>query len=212
MLHRPGRRREGGAALVISLLLLAVLLLLGSGTLTNSRLEIQIARNDEKVKRALVTAEYAMTLGEQKIEQAKHHLDLGFGYREGYYVYSRDRNTRLQWQDLTWDDRDSIDVVTFFATQDDPNPAGLPTRPPLLEDEHEHPRLIFEEKFFKRDSLTIGQGLSRGIWYFNVAAHAGYARWTVAQRPGTTHPRLTYNERYPGTRTVLQSVYAKRYN
>src|SRR5262245_14512381 len=57
-------RQEHGAALVVSLLLLAVLLLVGSGALTTSRIETQVAGNDEKVKQALLSAEYALALGE----------------------------------------------------------------------------------------------------------------------------------------------------
>ncbi|MGE3541426.1 MAG: PilX N-terminal domain-containing pilus assembly protein [Candidatus Tectimicrobiota bacterium] len=206
MPHHHQRRREDGAALVISLLMLAVLLILGSGALTNSRVELQIASNDDKAKRALITAEYGMSLGEDSIEQVLHQLNLGLGHTPGHYV------RQPPWHTLTWDDRDSIDVGRFFAVPGAPNPANLPPLPPLLRDAHELPRIMLEEKFFKRHSLTTGQGAPKGISYFNVTAHGGRAKWTAAQRPGATHPTITYNERYPDTRIIIQSTYAKRYN
>ena len=79
-------QRENGAALVISLLMLAVLLLVGSGSLTTSRIETQIAGNDAKVKQALLAAEYAMALGEYTMEQAARQLDLDFGQVTGRYT------------------------------------------------------------------------------------------------------------------------------
>ena len=63
-------RRENGAALVISLLMLAVLLVVGSGTLTTSRIETQIASNDTKGKQVLLAAEYALAVGESTVQQA----------------------------------------------------------------------------------------------------------------------------------------------
>ena len=208
MPHRHRLRREDGAVLIISLLMLAVLFILGSGTLTNSRIETQIVRNDDKAKRVLVTAEYGMALGEQSIEQALRQLDLGLGRTTGYYV----RRAQPRWQNLTWDDRDSADVRSFFAVQGVPNTSNLPPLPPTLHDPHDLPRIMVEEKFFKRHSLTIGQGQPKGIWYFDVAAHAGRAHWTPIQRPGETNPTITYDERYPDTRIVIQSTYAKRYD
>lgn len=199
--NRQGR--EDGAALVISLLMLAILLLIGSGALTNSRIETQIVSNDAKAKRALFAAEYAMALGEHLVEQARHAHDLGFGQATGRYLHG----TRPQWGALTWDDRDSVDITTWFAVPGQPNPQNLPALSSVLQDEHEHPRLLLEEQFFKRDSLTTGQGLPRGVWYMQVAAHGGRARWTAEQRPN-----VAYDERYPGARVVLHSVYAKRYN
>lgn len=201
-------RRESGAALVISLLMLTVLLLVGSGSLTTSRIETQITGNDEKVKQALLAAEYAMALGENTVEQAARQLDLDFGQVTGRY----NMKTQPKWDDCKWDDRDSIDIVAYFADPTNPLPSDLPPLPPTLQDAHDRPRLMIEEKHFAPHSLAIGIKPQAGIWYFNVAAHGGRAKWTPTEKPGATDLDITYNDRYQGTRVVLQSVYAKRYN
>lgn len=221
-------RRENGAALVVSLLLLAVLLLIGSGSLTTSRIETQIAENDEKVKQALQAAEYALTLGENTIEQTQRQTDLDFrstgdastrfnptaGTSRLYNpsgLYQRKQQPT--WNTCTWDDRDSIDIATYFADRNNPLTSGRPPLPPTLQDApRDRPRVMIEEKHFEPYSLTIGTKPQAGVGYFNVSAHGGRARWTPDERAGTTHPNITYNDRYPGTRVVIQSVYAKRYN
>ena len=71
MLHPWSMRREDGAAFVMSLVLLSILFVVGSGTLTTSRIETQIASNDTKGKQVLFAAEYAMTLGESPVQQAE---------------------------------------------------------------------------------------------------------------------------------------------
>jgi len=63
MHHLYSIRREHGAALVISLLLLVVLFVVGSGALTTSRIETQIASNDTKGKQVLLAAEYTLAVG-----------------------------------------------------------------------------------------------------------------------------------------------------
>jgi len=69
---------------------------------------------------------------------------------------------------------------------------------------------MVEHKHIEYDDLVIGKP-KRGTTYFHVSAHGARSRWTAEERPGLTHPEITYNDRYPGTRVVLQSIYAKRY-
>ena len=116
-----------------------------------------------------------------------------------------------------WDDRDSMDVTTHFADPATRLPAHKPPLPPTLQDPHDRPRLMVEMKHVEYDDLTIGRGPKPGIWYLNVSAHGARAKWTALDnsqpddRPGATYPQITYNDRYPGARVVIQSIYAKRY-
>jgi len=234
-MHNPGCiQRENGAALVISLLLLAVLLLVGSGALTTSRIETQIAGNDEKIKQALLTAEYALALGENALERATEPPQFGAatGSEEcGFTVKANDPppsssgrypvGTQPKWNKLTWDDRDSIDVTTYFAPAD---PTAPPLPPPLV-NAHARPRVVIAAKCLRRDGPGFAEGA--GVWYFDVAAHGGQSKWTALgdncklepdatkackeDRPGEKNPEITYTDRYHGTRVIIQSVYAKRY-
>jgi hypothetical protein len=213
MYNPGGIQHERGAALVVSLLMLAVLLLVGSGALTTSKIETQVAGNDEKVKQALLAAEYALALGESTVERVPSVNDMGFGGSidtRGPRVGGRyNKDEQPKWNELTWDDRDSVDIREYFAN---PNDANLPPLPPTLQP-NEFPRLMISKKYYKRDDLSIGiKDPPAGIFFANITAHGGRAQWTAFDRPGATNPNITYNERYPWTRIVIQSVYAKRYN
>src|SRR5262249_41898458 len=68
IMHHPcGMRREKGAALVLSLLMLVILLVVGSGALTTSRIETQMASSDTKGKQVLLGAEFALAVGESAV-------------------------------------------------------------------------------------------------------------------------------------------------
>lgn len=226
-MHNPWSiRRENGAALVISLLMVAVLLIVGSGALTNSRIETQMASNDKKVKEALLAAEYAMALGESMVEQATSESDNDIGSLADRLTSLSarlyDMREQKPWDQLVWDDRDSMDVTVFFADAAG-LPANLPPVPPIfltddqprVLDPHKVPRLIIESKYRDYDSLV----LPHKAWttYVNVSAHGAWAKWTALgnglpdDKPGKDYPTITYNDRYPGTRVVIQSIYAKRY-
>lgn len=219
-MHRaPRPDRQEGAVLIVSLLMVATLLVVGSGTLTSSRLETQIASHDTKVRQELLAAEYALALGESSAEQAFSERDLAARLQQ-WKGELYNRNQQPAWRQCTWDDRDSIDVSTYFADPVTGLPAALPPLPPPLVDPHARPRLMLERKYTDDDSLTASKayGVKAGVTYINVSAHAAYARWTALgngqpdDRPGlTTTPPPAYQERYPGTRVVLQSLYAKRY-
>jgi len=209
-------QRESGTALVISLLLVVICLVVGSVTLTTSRIETQIASNDSKGKQALLAAEYAMALGESIVEQAASVGDLA-GTLAQFSGRLYGMKKQPAWDNCVWDDRDSMDVTTHFADPATRLPAHKPPLPPTLQDPHDRPRLMVEMKHVEYDDLTIGRGPKPGIWYLNVSAHGSRAKWTALgnsrpdDRPGATYPQITYNDRYPGARVVIQSIYAKRY-
>jgi hypothetical protein len=204
-------RRENGAALVISLLMLAVLLVVGSGTLTTSRIETQIAGNDTKGKQVLLAAEYALAVGESTVQQALGEIDLAnkLTGRSGR-LYGKQQQPA--WDSCVWDDRDSMDVTAYFTDPIHPLPI-----PQMFQDPHDRPRLMVERKHIEYDDLVLGKPRT-GISYLNVTAHGARARWTALgnnqpdDKPGATHTQMTYNDRYPGTRIVIQSIYAVRYN
>ena len=209
-------RRENGTALVLSLLLVIIFLVVGSVTLTTSRIETQIASNDSKGKLALWAAEYAMALGENIVEQAASVDDLA-GTLAQFSGRLYGMKKQPAWDKCVWDDRDSIDVTPYFADPTTSLPAHKPPLPPTLQDPHDRPRLMIEMKHIEYDDLTIGRGPKSGILYLNVSAHGARAKWTALgnsrpdDRPGVTYPQITYNDRYPGARVVIQSIYAKRY-
>lgn len=111
--------------------MMTVVLVVGSGSLTNNRIESQIASHDTKARQALLAAEYALTLGESTVEQA---LDESYinqsqaNLPKGFYG----QNLQPPWHKCTWDDRDSVDVSTYFADPVTRIPATLPPLPPAL--------------------------------------------------------------------------------
>ena len=211
MRHLGSIRREHGAALVISLLLLVVLFVVCSGTLTTTRIETQIASNDTKGKQVLLAAEYALAVGENTVQQAWRESDLAAKLTSlSGRLYSKQQQPG--WDKCVWDDRDSIDVTAYFT---DPT-RQLPI-PQMFQDPHDRPRLMIERKHVEYDDLVIGKPRT-GISYVNVTAHGARARWSALgnqqpdDKPGATYTQITYDQRYPGTRVVIQSIYAIRYN
>jgi Tfp pilus assembly protein PilX len=221
-MHQPcSMRRETGAALVLSLVLLAILLVVGSGTLTTSRIETQIASSDTRGKQVLLAAEYALAVGESTVQQAgcesgcENALEDTLASHTGR-LYSKGQQPA--WPNCVWDDRDSMDTRPYF--RDPTNP------PPMFQDPHDRPRLMVERKHIEYDSLSLSN--RSGITYVSVSAHGGRAQWTALgptkcqleqnptkvcqeDKPGATNTQITYNDRYPGARVVLQSIYAIRY-
>jgi hypothetical protein len=204
---------------VISLLVMATLLVVGAGTLTTSRIETQMARYDLNVRHASLAAEYALALGESTVEQALNEQDLAAKLTH-FSGRLYDKKQQPAWNKCFWDDRDSIDVSHYFQHPTTQLSTTLPPLPPPLRDAHDRPRLMVERKYSADDSLSAPKtyGNKAGVTYVHVSAHGARARWTALgngqpdDRPGLTSPSPpTYNERYPGTRVVLQSMYAKRY-
>ena len=211
MYHLGSIRCEHGAALVISLLLLVVLFVVSSGTLTTSRIETQIANNDAKGKQVLLAAEYALAVGENTVQQAASEGDLADNLTSlSGRLYGKQQQP--PWDKCVWDDRDSIDVTAYFT---DPT-RRLPV-PQMFQEPHDRPRLMIERKHIEYDDLVVGKPRT-GISYLNVTAHGARAQWTTLgnnqpdDKPGATYTQITYNERYLGTRVVIQSIYAVRYH
>jgi len=211
MYHLGSIRCEHGAALVISLLLLVVLFVVSSGTLTTSRIETQIANNDTKGKQVLLAAEYALAVGENTVQQAASEGDLADNLTSlSGRLYGKQQQP--PWDKCVWDDRDSIDVTAYFT---DPT-RRLPV-PQMFQEPHDRPRLMIERKHIEYDDLVVGKPRT-GISYLNVTAHGARAQWTTLgnnqpdDKPGVTYTQITYNERYLGTRVVIQSIYAVRYH
>ncbi len=211
MYHLGSIRCEHGAALVISLLLLVVLFVVSSGTLTTSRIETQIANNDTKGKQVLLAAEYALAVGENTVQQAASEGDLADNLTSlSGRLYGKQQQP--PWDKCVWDDRDSIDVTAYFT---DPT-RRLPV-PQMFQEPHDRPRLMIERKHIEYDDLVVGKPRT-GISYLNVTAHGARAQWTTLgnnqpdDKPGATYTQITYNERYLGTRVVIQSIYAVRYH
>jgi len=211
MYHLGSIRCEHGAALVISLLLLVVLFVVSSGTLTTSRIETQIANNDTKGKQVLLAAEYALAVGENTVQQAWGERDLADNLTSlSGRLYGKQQQP--PWDKCVWDDRDSIDVTAYFT---DPT-RRLPV-PQMFQEPHDRPRLMIERKHIEYDDLVVGKPRT-GISYLNVTAHGARAQWTTLgnnqpdDKPGATYTQITYNERYLGTRVVIQSIYAVRYH
>ena len=211
MHHLCSIRREHGAALVIGLLLLVVLFVVGSGALTTSRIETQIASNDTKGKQVLLAAEYALAVGENTVQQAWSERDLADKLTSlSGWLYGKQQQPA--WDKCVWDDRDSLDVTAYFT-----DPTHQLPLPHMFQDPHDRPRLMIERKHIEYDDLVIGKPRT-GISYLNVTAHGARARWTALgnnqpdDKPGAMYTQITYNERYPGTRVVIQSIYAVRYN
>jgi Tfp pilus assembly protein PilX len=215
-------RHENGAALVLSLVLLAILLVVGSGTLTTSRIETQLASSDTRGKQVLLAAEYALAVGESTVQQAgcesscANALADTLASRAGR-LYGKGQQPA--WGNAFWDDSDSMDTKPYFRD---------PSEPPLMfQDPHDRPRLMMERKHIEYDSLSSSN--RSGITYVSISAHGGRAQWTALgpakcadelehhpkaceeDKPGVTNPQITYNGRYPGARVVLQSIYAIRY-
>jgi Tfp pilus assembly protein PilX len=204
-------RHEHGAALVISLLLLAVLFVVGTGALTTSRIETQIASSDMHGTQVLLAAEYALAVGENTVQQAWSEGALADKLTSlSGRLYGKQQQPA--WDKCLWDERDSIDVTAYFT-----DPIHRLPIPQMFQDPHDRPRLMIERKHIEYDDLVVGKPRT-GISYLHVTAHGARARWTALgnhqpdDKPGATHTQLTYNERYPGTRVVIQSIYAVRYN
>ncbi len=100
-------------------------------------------------------------------------IDLNEGTTPGRYV----KGTQPAWEQLVWDNAHSAVVA--------PVPSGL-------SQVAAPPRYTIEERNFRRDSLTIGIGVSTGIYLFTVKG----------QGTGTNK----------AAEVLLESIYAKQYN
>ena len=164
---------EEGVVLVLCLITLVVLTLIGVSTTTTSRLEVEISGNDKTYKEAFYAAEMSLLAGETVVNSLLSRLDLNEGTTPGRYV----KGTQPAWTALVWDD--------VYSAVVSPVPSGLShvSTPP---------RYTIEERSFRRDSLTIGIGVSTGVYLFTVKS----------QGTGTNK----------AAQVLLESIYAKHYN
>ena len=166
-------RNEEGVVLVLCLITLVVLTLIGVSTTTSSRLEVEISGNDKTYKEAFYAAEMSLTVGETVVNSLLSRVELNEGITPGRYV----KGTQPVWKDLVWNDTYSAVVSSV--------PSGL-------SQVSAPPRYTIEERDFRRDSLTIGIGVTTGIYMFTVKA----------QGTGTNK----------AAEVLLESIYAKHYN
>lgn len=166
-------RNEEGVVLVLCLITLVILTLIGVSMTTTSRLEVEISGNDKTYKEAFYAAEMSLTVGETVVRTLSTRVDLDEGTTPGRYV----KGTQPAWAALVWDSTNSA-VVT-------PIPEGL-------RKVSDPPRYTIEERDFRRDSLTVGIGVTTGTYQFTVRS----------QGTGTSK----------AAHVLLESVYDKRYN
>ena len=166
-------RNEDGVVLVLGLITLVLLTLIGASATTTSQLEAEISGNDKTYKQAFYAAEVSLTAGETLVNSKLSRADLNDGTTAGVYI----KGTQPVWNQLVWDDAHSA-VVS-------PVPDGLSKV-------YAPPRYTIEERNFQRDSLTVGIGVSTGVYLFTVKA----------QGTGTNKT----------SEVLLESIYAKHYN
>jgi type IV pilus assembly protein PilX len=162
---------ERGSTLVVGVLTLVILSLLGVAATTTSRIEVEIAGNDRAVKQAFYAAEFGLTSGEAVVESASNRLDLKDGVIKGHYG----QTNHPDWH--VWNEENSVKLSTI--------PDGLGKMAAL-------PRYTVAQVRYRRDSLTIGIGVTSGIYRFNVTGHGTGNNDTSA--------------------AVVRSVYVKRFN
>jgi type IV pilus assembly protein PilX len=166
-------RNEEGVVLVLCLITLVLLTLIGVSATNTSQLEAEISGNDKTYKEAFYAAEVSLTAGETVVNSLLSRVDLNEGTTSGHYI----KGTQPAWDQLVWDN--------MHAGVVDPIPSGLSkvSAPP---------RYTIEERNFRRDSLTVGIGVTTGTYLFTVRA----------QGTGTSKD----------AHVVLESIYAKHYN
>lgn len=170
------RRHEKGSVLAIGMLTLAILSLIGVAATTTSSIEAEISGNDRVHKEAFFAGELALATGERVIQKLTRRYDFKEDGTAGHY--GEDEMPPLS--NLLWDDTDSVEVKLSDL------PDGLDYVAPNL------PHYTLEQRFQKRDNLTVGIGVPTSIYYFNVNA----------QGRGS----------HKNADAVLRSVYAKRFD
>ena len=166
-------RNEEGIVLVVCLITLVILTLIGVSMTTTSRLEAEISGNDKTYKEAFYAAEVSLTAGETVVNSLLSRADLNEGTTPGRYI----KGTQPAWDQLVWDSAHSAAVNPI------PNGLSKVAAPP---------RYTIEERSFRRDSLTVGIGVTTGAYLFTVKAHG----------TGTNK----------ASEVLLESIYAKHYN
>ncbi len=188
--------RQHGSVLLISLLLLLILSLLGTLATTNSRIESQISTNDKTYKDAFVAAEYALVLGEMRVER-EFRTDVALEMHaednpaDGLYG----RGERPGWANLHWD---ALSPGTQGGAEAIPIariPDGMTHITNATNQERMLPRYTLEPMAPLRYNLRIGTGVPTYVSRFAVTARG----------LGATDSALG---RGKPTQVILQTTYA----
>ncbi len=188
--------RQRGSILVISLLLLLVLSLLGTLATTNSRIESQISTNDKTYKDAFVAAEYALVMGEMRVER-EFRTDVALEMQaadspaDGLYG----RGERPAWANLHWDALSPGTQGGAEALAIARIPEGMASIHNATNQERMLPRYTLEPMAPLRYNLRIGTGVPTNVSRFAVTARG----------IGATDNALG---RGKPTQVILQTTYA----
>jgi Tfp pilus assembly protein PilX len=177
MFRRNGYRSdEKGSILAIGMLTLAILSLIGVAANTSSSIEAEISGNDRVHKEAFFAAEFALSSGERVIQELVRRLDFNEDGTVGHY----DEDEMAAVTSLQWNDTDAVQVAAGKL------PDGLAYVAKQL------PHYTLEQRFQKRDNLTVGIGVPTSIYFFNANS----------QGRGS----------HANADVVLRSIYAKRFD
>jgi Tfp pilus assembly protein PilX len=174
---------EKGSVLAIGMLTLAILSLIGVAATTSSSIEAGVSGNDRVHREAFFAGEYALAIGERVIQDLTKRYDFDEDNTVGRYCEQKSPDCMKKMAALTslkWNDTDSVEVAA------DDIPDGLNYVVQQL------PHYTLEQRFQKRDNLTVGIGVPTSIYYFNV----------TAQGRGS----------HRNADVTLRSVYAKRFD
>lgn len=174
--YNRSRGDEKGSVLAIGMLTLAILSLIGVAATTSSSIEAEISGNDRVHKEAFFAGELGLSTGERVIQKLSRRYDFNEAATIGHY--GEDEMPPLS--SLKWDNTDAVKVAVAEI------PAGLDYVA------NQPPHYTLEQRFQKRDNLTIGIGVPTSIYYFNVNA----------QGRGS----------HRNADVVLRSIYAKRFD
>lgn len=190
--------RQHGSVLLISLLMLVILSLLGTLATTSSRIESQITTNDKTYKDAFAAAEYALVMGEMRVERDFRNdvaLEMHAADNTLDGLYGRDE--RPAWSSLRWDSfsrgtEGGAETVAMTRI-----PAGMlhiaSSRNPDSPDQM-LPRYVLEPMAPLRYNLRIGTGVPAYVSRFAVSARGlGAANSALGQgRPTQVLLQTTY--------------------
>jgi Tfp pilus assembly protein PilX len=175
-------RREDGAVLVIGILTLVILTIIGIAATTTSRIESDIAKNDNIYKKGFYAGELATSTGENVVTALPNRIAFEEDTIPGHYA--RNDASKPAWNDpLLWDDTHSA-IVPLNKV-----PEGIKD----AVDASSLPRYVIQDRDFIRDSFAIGIGRSTGIYH-----------WTITSRGLTRGSQ--------GAHVFIETIYATRYD
>lgn len=177
------RKNENGSILAIGMLTLAILSLIGVAATTSSSIEAEISGNDRVHREAFFAGEFALVTGERVIQDLTRRYDFDEDNTTGHYCEKASPDCTQKMAaigSLIWNNTDAVQVQAASL------PDGLDYVANQL------PHYTLEQRFQKRDNLTVGIGVPTSIYYFNINA----------QGRGS----------HRNADVVLRSIYAKRFD